>query len=129
MSANDRQEGGDHYRKRKVQHWDYACQLPYLEASVSKYIDRWRDKGDPLENLKKAGHYLQKLIEVNFPNAKVTFAVTLTESDYKAPERSTPLGVEDDELPPSTEERMGAKIGKDGARMMTPREPPASTLG
>lgn len=75
MAANERQEGGSHYQKRKVQHWDYACQLGYLEGSISKYIDRWRDKGDPLENLKKAAHYLQKLIEVNFPEYEVTFSI------------------------------------------------------
>lgn len=75
MSANRRQVGGQHYAGRKIQHWDYASQLGYLEGSISKYIDRWQSKGDPLENLEKAGHYLQKLIETNFPDVVVRFDV------------------------------------------------------
>jgi len=39
-------------------------QLGYLEGNVVKYVSRWKDKGG-LEDLKKAQHYLTKLIEVN----------------------------------------------------------------
>lgn len=77
MSANDRQVGGAHY-KRGIQHWDYVLSkdMPYLEAQVVKYVERWSEKNG-LQDLEKAGHFLQKLIEHNFPDTKVSFEVTL----------------------------------------------------
>jgi len=65
MSANDTQVGGTHYQK-KIQVWDFIVQneIPYLEGCVIKYVSRWRDKGG-IEDLRKAQHYIQKLIEVN----------------------------------------------------------------
>ena len=64
MSANDRQYGGDHYRGKEYQHWDWVTDigLHYLLACPAKYISRWRDKGGQLD-LKKAIHYLDKAIE------------------------------------------------------------------
>ena len=61
--ANDRQEGGTHYAK-PIQHWDYviAQGLGYFEGQITKYVSRWRDKNG-LEDLKKARHFLDKLIE------------------------------------------------------------------
>jgi hypothetical protein len=58
--------GGDHYRDKKIQTWDYIVQneIPYLEACVIKYVSRWKEKGG-VEDLRKAQHYLEKLIEVN----------------------------------------------------------------
>lgn len=66
MSANDTQVGGAHYRDKKIQTWDYIVQneIPYLEGCAIKYLSRWRDKGG-IEDLRKAQHYIQKLIEVN----------------------------------------------------------------
>lgn len=65
MSANDpgRQVGGIHYQM-PIQHWDFilANDIPYLEAQVIKYVTRWRRKNG-LEDLAKAKHYLEKLIE------------------------------------------------------------------
>lgn len=63
-TANTRQVGGDHYKKQGIQHWDYiiANRIPYMEAQVIKYLSRWRDKNG-LEDLRKAQHYLEKLIE------------------------------------------------------------------
>jgi hypothetical protein len=65
MTANDQQVGGSHYRKLAIQHWDYvvANGIPYLEARAIAYLTRWRDKGG-LEDLLKAQHFVQKLIEV-----------------------------------------------------------------
>jgi hypothetical protein len=62
--ANDAQVGGNHYQKN-IQPWDYiiANNLGYLEGNVVKYVSRWKDKGG-VQDLKKAQHYLQKLIEV-----------------------------------------------------------------
>jgi len=62
--ANDEQHGGDHYKTQAVQVWDYvtANGIPYLEGNVIKYVSRWRAKGG-LEDLRKARHYLDKIIE------------------------------------------------------------------
>ncbi|TXH54315.1 MAG: DUF3310 domain-containing protein [Desulfurellales bacterium] len=62
-SANARQVGGDHYAK-PIQHWDYviAQNLGYFEGQITKYVSRWRDKNG-LEDLHKARHFLDKLIE------------------------------------------------------------------
>lgn len=70
-NANKRQVGGRHYQKQKIQHWDYviANDIPYLEAQIIKYVSRWRDKNG-LEDLHKAQHFLDKLIEVNTPLIK-----------------------------------------------------------
>ena len=66
MSANDIQCGGTHYRDKPIQPWDYitANNIGYLEGNVIKYVSRWRDKGG-IEDLRKAQHYLAKLIELN----------------------------------------------------------------
>ena len=65
MSANDTQTGGTHYLKA-IQPWDYivANELGYLEGNIIKYVTRYKAKGG-VEDLKKAQHYLSKLIEVN----------------------------------------------------------------
>ena len=64
MPANDKQVAGNHYRKQGIQHWDYvlANNIPYMEAQVIKYVSRWRDKNG-MQDLQKAEHFLQKLIE------------------------------------------------------------------
>jgi hypothetical protein len=61
--ANDYQVGGEHYQA-KFQHWDLAAHnhLGYFEGQVTKYVTRWRKKNG-LQDLDKAMHYLQKLIE------------------------------------------------------------------
>jgi hypothetical protein len=63
--ANSRQVGGQHYQIMKIQVWDYiiANGIPYLEGNIIKYVSRWRDKGG-LDDLLKAHHYLDKLIEL-----------------------------------------------------------------
>jgi hypothetical protein len=65
-SANDVQIAGTHYKDKAIQPWDYviANNLGYLEGNIVKYISRWKDKGG-INDLKKARHYLDKLIEVN----------------------------------------------------------------
>ncbi|HRD65692.1 MAG TPA: DUF3310 domain-containing protein [Candidatus Competibacter sp.] len=65
MSANDMQCGGDHYRMKKIQPWDYiaANELGFFEGAIIKYVTRWRDKGGLLDLL-KARHTLDKLIEL-----------------------------------------------------------------
>lgn len=64
MSANDNQIGGDHYKGKNIQPWDFitANNLSFLEGNIVKYITR--KKNNRLEDLQKAKHYLEKLIEV-----------------------------------------------------------------
>jgi len=65
MSANDIQVAGDHYKRQAVQPWDYiaANNLGFFEGNIVKYVTRWRGKGG-VEDLRKARHYLDKLIEL-----------------------------------------------------------------
>ena len=66
MSANDIQIAGDHYKAKAVQPWDYIASnnLGYFEGNIVKYVSRWKNKGG-IEDLRKARHYLDKLIELN----------------------------------------------------------------
>lgn len=71
MSANNHQVGGDHYRAMDIQPWD-AMQSwmtsaefrGFLRGNAIKYLARCDKKGAPVEDLRKARHYLDKLIEV-----------------------------------------------------------------
>lgn len=65
-AANTRQEGGNHYKTLAIQPWDYIIQnnLGFLEGNVIKYVTRWKEK-EGLQDLQKARHFLDKLIEVN----------------------------------------------------------------
>ena len=65
MSANDNQVAGSHYCNSAMQCWDYITsnELGYLEGNVIKYVSRHRKKNG-VEDLRKAQHYLAKLIEV-----------------------------------------------------------------
>lgn len=64
--ANEIQVAGTHYKNKTIQPWDYIASngLGYFEGNVVKYVSRWRDKGG-LQDLEKARHYLDKLIELN----------------------------------------------------------------
>lgn len=66
IRANEQQVGGAHYAVKAIQPWDFiiANNIGYLEGNIIKYISRWKDKGG-VEDLKKAQHYLQKLIETH----------------------------------------------------------------
>lgn len=63
-SANAVQVGGNHYKSKAIQPWDYiaANGLGYFEGNVVKYVTRYKEKGG-LADLEKAKHYLEKLIE------------------------------------------------------------------
>jgi Protein of unknwon function (DUF3310) len=71
VSARQQQVGGDHYSKKQVQPWDAMAEwmtqeefAGFLRGNVIKYIARCNDKGG-LEDLLKARHYLDKLIEIS----------------------------------------------------------------
>lgn len=65
MAANDKQVGGDHYKKMPVEHWDLAALFNWdsLQSDAIGYLMRWREKGG-IVDLEKALHTVQKYIEV-----------------------------------------------------------------
>lgn len=67
--ANSRQVGGEHYKKAKgvVEHWDIVDQhdLDYFQGQITRYVMRWKDKGNGVQDLEKAKHFLEKYIELN----------------------------------------------------------------
>ena len=67
--AGKKQVGGDHYVNMGVQPWDAmkSWLTPeqfqgFLQGNSIKYLARWQSKGG-VEDLRKARHYLDKLIE------------------------------------------------------------------
>lgn len=82
MTANQTQIGGTHYKDMRIQPWDYMRECMsadgfagYLQGCCIKYLSRFHRKGG-VEDLRKARHYLDKLIETLDP----PFAVTLDKS-------------------------------------------------
>jgi len=65
VSPLQHQEGGDHYKKLKIQPIEYihANGIPFAEGSAIKYLTRWRDKGG-IKDLEKARHFINLLIEL-----------------------------------------------------------------
>jgi len=68
MSAFDEQYGGNHYKTMMIQPLEYALanNLGICEHAVIKYISRWKTKskhGPNIEDLRKARHYIDILIE------------------------------------------------------------------
>jgi len=68
--AKQRQEGGDHYKQMGVEPWDVVDtwpleqQIGYYRGGALKYIMRMGTKDERVQELKKAGHYIDKLVEV-----------------------------------------------------------------
>lgn len=66
MTANDRQVGGDHYKKGGEEHWDRQWRLygrGYFIGCITKYVERYHEKNG-VQDLEKAQHFLEKLIEL-----------------------------------------------------------------
>ena len=64
--ANQRQVGGGHYKIGGEEHWDRIWRLygrGYFVGCITKYVERYPYKAG-VEDLKKAAHFLQKLIEL-----------------------------------------------------------------
>lgn len=68
--ANTRQVAGDHYKSKAIQPWD-AMEVwltpeqfrGFLLGTSVKYLARAGDKGDFKDDIEKAHHYLEKLLE------------------------------------------------------------------
>jgi hypothetical protein len=67
MSALDKQEGGDHYRKMKIQPVEFICanNIPYCEAAVIKYISRHKEKNGA-QDIRKAIHYCELILQMQY---------------------------------------------------------------
>jgi hypothetical protein len=64
MNSLQRQEGGDHYRKMKIQPWEIidAHNLNFYEGNILKYLLRKKDSR--IDDLKKLIHYAEHLLEL-----------------------------------------------------------------
>ena len=69
LKAYDKQIGGSHYQSFKIQPSKFVIEneLLYPEGCVIKYILRHRAKGKR-EDLKKAIHFIEMIIERDYPN-------------------------------------------------------------
>lgn len=63
-ATRNAQVGGDHYRRHRIQPWDIWQEygLNAFEGAILKYL--LRRKGDRVEDLRKARHTLDRLIEI-----------------------------------------------------------------
>lgn len=82
MNPLDTQEGGSHYKSLAIQPVEYihANDIGYFEGCVIKYVTRWRSKNG-LEDLRKARHFIDLLLELEQRNA-----------DFKATQSADPSG-------------------------------------
>jgi hypothetical protein len=73
MSALKDQVSGDHYKDKIIQPVEYIYMngIGYMEGNVIKYITRWKDKGG-VNDLRKAKHYIELLIELNEKKDQIT---------------------------------------------------------
>ena len=67
--ALQKQEGGTHYKKFRIQPAEFihANSIPYLEGCAVKYLCRHRDKGG-VTDLLKAKHYIDLIIQLEYKN-------------------------------------------------------------
>jgi len=66
--AKEHQVGGDHYKNLTIGPTEYimANKLNWCEGNAVKYVTRHRVKGEGLQDLLKARHYINLLIELEY---------------------------------------------------------------
>jgi hypothetical protein len=71
--ALQEQVGGVHYKECKIQPTEYimANKLNFCEGNVIKYVTRHRVKGEGLNDLLKARHYIDLCIELEYGGENV----------------------------------------------------------
>jgi hypothetical protein len=93
MGANDRQVGGVHYKQGGEEHWDRMWRLHgrgYFVGCVTKYVERYHLKNG-LQDLEKAKHFLEKLIELErVPSTKIREVLDAIDSRYAELDPSEP---------------------------------------
>ena len=64
MKSSEKQVGGKHYLKYKIQPVEFIIKnnLDFCQGSVIKYVLRFKEKGG-VQDLEKAKHYIELLIE------------------------------------------------------------------
>ena len=110
------QEGGDHYKKLKVQPAFFINEnrLPFAEGNAIKYICRHINKGGE-QDLQKAKHYIDMIIERDYGDdaekSKVFAGVSI-----KDPVDSDDIKISysNDELNGAIYYPSGASVGKEG---------------
>jgi hypothetical protein len=70
VCKGDRVNSPDHYNQGSIECIDYIREvlgpegfIAYCQGNVQKYLHRWRDKDEPLEDLEKALVYLGWMVE------------------------------------------------------------------
>ena len=65
IRADHKQVGGNHYKDKAIQPWEVIERnhMGFFDGNALKYLMRFRDKGG-VEDLQKAIHYIEKLIEM-----------------------------------------------------------------
>lgn len=65
-SSLDAQVGGGHYKSMAIQPVEFVMKnnLNFLQGCIIKRICRYKSKGTPLEDLEKAKHEIDLLIEL-----------------------------------------------------------------
>jgi hypothetical protein len=89
QNANSIQVGGNHY-KTKYEHWDFAVdmRMRYLEGNATKYISRFVHKNG-IEDLRKAEHYIDKIIELHKAQKYISARSILDQCDIDVLEIAT----------------------------------------
>lgn len=66
-SALDKQEGGSHYKKLKIQPVEYitANEIPFIEGNIIKYATRHRDKNGA-QDIRKIIHFCELLLQLEY---------------------------------------------------------------
>jgi hypothetical protein len=72
-SASMRQVGGDHYKNLAIQPMEYSMhnKLNAAQHTAIKYITRYKAKGTPLEDLAKAKHCIDLLVQYELETTNV----------------------------------------------------------
>ena len=79
--SDKKQVGGTHYSNLEIQPTEYIQKnnLTFIEGNIIKYVTRHRQKHGK-QDLMKALHYLQQLIEYEYPDIPMhTWTSTSTE--------------------------------------------------
>lgn len=78
-NALDIQVAGTHYKEMRIQPVEFihANNIGFCEATAIKYLCRWRKKGG-IEDLKKAKHFIDVLIELETRDLKAPNLIDVT---------------------------------------------------
>ena len=81
MKATETQIGGEHYQQYKFQPTEFLHinNVPFIEGNVIKYILRHKHKNG-LQDLLKAKHYIDLLIQFEYHESKEESHFSISES-------------------------------------------------